>query len=1152
MKKKFKDSEVLSGNFLRQLFFIMKLTLFFLMTSALGLFATGSYSQNTRVTLDLKSVTVKEALKAIENTSEFFFIYNNELINVDRKIDLNVKNQKITEVLNNIFGGRDVEITVIDRKIVLAPAFMGEQQGKKVTGKVTDSSGGSLPGVSVVVKGTTTGIITDADGNYSLSNIPANAILQFSFVGMKTQDIAVGNKTTINVTLAEETVGIEEVVAIGYGTMKKINLTGAVSNINNEEIQATTSTALVSKLQGKISGLNIRQNSGQPGTFNNSINIRGFGAPLYVVDGIITSAVDFQKINSEDIESMSVLKDASAAIYGLNASNGVIIITTKKGKEGKAEFQFSSNVSLSAPTNIVQMANAYEYLTLRNESNLMLGLSELITKEELAKWKAGGPGYESTDWKNETFKKNSLRKEYSLSAQGGSKNISYYININKIKDGGLLKSNDIFYDKLSLRSNISAKLTDNLTTNVRISGYFDETKSPIAGIFSIWRGIVSSLPIHSVYANNNPNYFNRVTDGQSINPVPQSRSDVSGYTQNKDQVFEPQIDLIYKVPFIKGLELKGSAGYIKRFNMGKNVRINYNLYDYNSANDTYISTTYNNPPSIYNGYNNSSYLTLLTQMNYKTTIADDHTIDGMLAFEQKDNFTRYAGLNKYYDFYTNDQLDQATNKDATSWGNEVEQKFRSYIGRLNYNYKGKYIIEFSGRYDGSYRYHPDSRWGFFPQISGGWRISEENFMKTNFPNLSNLKIRSSYGTIGEDAGAPFQYLAGFSTSGGGYWEFTNGKETQGIASPGIVNKNLTWMNSTIINIGIDLGLFDNKLSFTADIYQKTRTGLLAYRSISVPNTFGGTFPQENLNSDRIKGIEFSFNYHNKIREVNYNISGNINYNRKMNLYVEHPPFGSSWNQYRYATGSNWFWGSSIGAPYRYSDVVWGYDIASRFNTDAEIQTAPVQNGANGNKYVLPGDLNYTDRNGDGVIDGNDLMPLFNDDNPKMNYGSTIDVDWKNFYASILFQGAAMFTKHYTHAYTMPFFPGDDSNLPAYFMDRWHMADPYNPNSKWIAGEWPAVRTATNTGMLYNENKLFRRDASYFRFKNLTLGYNFNSQYFNKIGIKDLKVYFNATNIFTLTDKYLKAFDPETQPGFLQLGWIYPIMKTYSIGVNINF
>ena len=1019
-----------------------------------------------------------------------------------------------------------------------SPVFSQEKE-IQITGIIVDENG-PLAGVAVIDKSSpSVGSITDLEGAYSILVNDKATTLVISFVGMKTVEEDINGRTQINVTMKIEAYGLDEVVAVGYGYQKKESLTGAISSIEDDDITTTTSTSLAQKLSGKVSGLNIRQNSGDPGTFDNSINIRGFGAPLYVIDGIVRGgSADFQRLNADDIESISVLKDASAAIYGLNAANGVIIVTTKKGDSGKTMFTFSSSTGFSSPTDIPEMANAAQYYEMRNDANITVGLPPFIAEEELAKWKEGGEGYESTKWNEETFLNYSVRKENSLSAQGGTDKVSYYINLGIIDEGGFLRSKDISYNKFNFRSNVSAKLTDNITANISISGFTDNRINPIDGIFSIWRGTVSSLPTHSVYANDNPNYLNRVQDGQAMNPVALAQKDITGYTINEDRVFQTSVDLTYDVPFIDGLKFKGVAAYDPRFYMNKSLRTNYNLYDYNSDEDTYNATGFNNPSQIGNVYSNSKLKTIQAQMIYNTTLKENHNIGATLVYEQREQTGRYAGIGKYFDFFTNAQIDQAGEENATSNGNEVEIKNMSYIGRFNYNYKGKYLIEYAARYDGSYRYHPDRRWGYFPVISGGWRISEENFVKDNISWISNMKIRGSYGIIGQDAGAPFQYVTAFSTTGGDSWEFIEGKYTTGTSSPSIVNEELTWMESKIRDVGFDLGLFKHKLSFTADIYQRDRTGLLAYRNVSIPNTFGGVLPQENLNSDRVRGIEFSFTHNNSIGEFRYSASGNVNFSRSMNVYVESSPFQSSWAEYRSGSSERW------------NDIVWMYNNIGQFQSDEDVLYSPVQGNVLGNSRELPGDFKYEDVNGDGVIDGNDSSPMSYNQNPKTFFGLSFNGSWKGFDISALFQGAANFSVRYTHAYSTMFW--DEGNLPAYFMDRWHHEDPYDSDSEWIPGEWPATRIDSDIGMLYAESDVWRRDASYLRFKNFELGYTFSKTFIRKMGLENIRVYTNMNNIYTWADKYVKPFDPESSAGPFSAGWSYPIMRTTNIGINVTF
>ncbi len=858
-----------------------------------------------------------------------------------------------------------------------------QSQDLKITGTITDHTG-ALPGVNVFDKNSpSTGCITNENGEYSFVVNKDATTLVVSFVGMKTMEIPINGRNLIDIAMEVESIGLDEVIAVGYGYQKKGSLTGAISSIDAAEIQTTTSTSLAQKLSGKVAGLNIRQSNGEPGTFSNSINIRGFGEPLYVIDGIVRGgSADFQRLRSEDIESISILKDASAAIYGMNAANGVIIVTTKKGKKGKSKFSFNMVTGFSSPTDIPDMANAAQYYEMRNDANLNVGMSPYISQEELLKWQAGGLGYESTNWGEETFKKSSMRSDMNLSAQGGSEKVSYYINIGFVNDNGLLKTEDINYRKYNFRTNISAKLTNTVTADLNFAGFTDKRQTPTDGIFAIWRGTVSSLPIHSVYANDNPDYLHRVQDGQAMNPVAISQSDLAGYNIFEDFKYQSNFSLTYKAPFLEGLEFKGVVAFDQSFYQSKGVKTDYNLYDYKEEDDSYMPTVFNSPASISNNFNNSYLLTFQAQATYKTTFLENHNIGATVIYEQKESQVRYADIFKYYEFFTNAQVDQAGEENATSGGNEIQVRNMSYLGRLNYDYKGKYLVEFSARYDGSYRYNPDQRWGFFPVASGGWRVSEENFIKDNILWLSNFKLRGSYGIIGQDAGAPFQYVPGFSTTGGGDWVFFEDKLTTGASSPAIVNKDLTWMESTIKDFGIDLGFFNNKLVINADVYQRDRTGLLAYRNVSLPNTFGGVLPQENLNSDRVRGVEFSFIHSNKIGEFNYSINGNVNFARTMNVYVESGIYSSSWDKYRGDRSDRW------------NDVVWMYTNIGQFQSEEEVLFAPVQNGKLGNSREMPGDFKYEDLNGDGVIDGNDSAPVAYNEQPKTNFGLSFTASWR--------------------------------------------------------------------------------------------------------------------------------------------------------------
>lgn len=1014
-----------------------------------------------------------------------------------------------------------------------------QQETMTVTGTVR-SSGALLAGVSVAsVAKPTVGASTNDNGTFDIA-VDSKDTLVFSFVGYVQQRIAVNGRARIDVELLPMENELDEIVVVGYGTQKRANLTGAISTIQAAEIQTTTHSSLAQKLQGKVPGLQIRQNTGGPGDFDAMINIRGFGSPLYVIDGIVRDGGnEFQRLNPEDIESISVLKDASAAIYGVNAANGVIIVTTKKGTKGKPQFQYNVVVGMQSPTDMPEIANAAQWMEMRNDAAINAGLAPHISKEELEKYKQGIPGYESTNWYDETMKPWAGQQQHTLSAQGGSDNVNYFSSFGFLKDNGLLESDAINYDRYTFRTNLTAKLNSNLTATVEVSGRYDRKDGAGYSIFDIIRGTISALPTNRPYLNDNSEYPTHITDGQSSNPVAISDPNISGYTQDVNKAFQSAVTLTYAVPFVSGLQLKGLASYDGNNFLNKALTKSYKLYAYDAAADQYNATTLRHPTVLGNGYSDMNRISLQAHLIYNKVLADSHNLGATVVYEERNGWTRSSGLSREFQFFTNDQIDMGDQNNQRTSGMESQWGNRSVIGRFTYDYVGRYLLELAARYDGSYRYHPDRRWGLFPVVSAGWRISDEPFFKDNVSFVSNLKLRGSYGLVGEDANAnPFQYVPGFSTSGGGGYEFSNGSYVSGVAAPGIVNDQLTWFESNIKDIGLDVGLFNGQLNLEFDVYQRDRTGLLALRNVSLPNTFGGSLPQENLNSDRVRGLEFAFGYAQAIGDFRFNINGNFNFARTMNVYVERGPFVNSMDRWRNGQANRW------------SDVVWMYDKIGQFQSDEDVLNAPIQNGELGNSREMIGDFQYRDVNGDGVIDGEDTLPLAWGGNPKMFYGLTLSANWKGFDFNMLWQGSGNYSVRFTHAYAETFW--GDGNLPAYFYDRWHQSDPYDPNSEWIPGEWPATRRISDIGAMYHESSVWRRDASYVRLKSLELGYSISPRLLERFGLQGLRVYANGYNLWTITDPFVKAFDPERIEGALNTGWVYPLSRSFNAGVNLTF
>ena len=852
----------------------------------------------------------------------------------------------------------------------------------RVKGHVSDVNQELLIGVSIQEKGTSNGIITDVNGGFSLEVSP-KATLVVSYVGYATQEFPIKNQTDFDIVLQEDAQLLNEVVVVGYGTQKKGNLTGAIASIKSDEILTTTHSSLAQNLQGKVAGLQIRQQSGEPGSFDNMISIRGFGTPLYVIDGIPRDGSgEFQRLNPTDIESISILKDASAAIYGLNAANGVILVTTKKGQKGKPRFNYSGVFGWQKPTDVPEMMNAGQFMDIKNEASINAGGEPILTKEELMKWKEGAPGYESTDWYDEAMKGSAFQQQHNFSVTGGSENVDFFFSLGYLTDNGIVKNDGFDYEKYTFRSNLSAKLSKHLTAEVLIGGRYDTKKTPRFTFFDIFKATRAAWPTERPFANNNPDYPSKVF--LDNNPVAMSDPDIVGYSQTNNKALQTTASVKYDVPFVQGLQIKATGAYDSNMYMGKNAHRSYDVFTYASETDTYLKQTIGAPAYINNSYDDHNKLVLQAQVSYQRLFNKRHNVGVTLVYEQSKYWYRNSSLHRDYDFYTNDQVDQGSVNNMKNGGYETEEASMSYIGRFTYDYMSRYLVEFAFREDGSYRYAPGARWGFFPVVSVGYRISEEKFIKDNLTFIDNLKLRASYGTVGENTGEPFQYVQGFSTTGGGGYSFVDGVYTGGAASPGIINPNLTWLKSKTLNIGIDVGLFKGLLNFEMDLYQRDRKGLLAKRNLSLPNTFGGSLPDENINSDRVRGIDLSVSHNNSIGSFHYGVKFNMNFARTMNRYVERAPFRSSMEKWRNGSSNRW------------NDMSWGFVPVGQFQDMDDVNSYILQNGDQGNIQELPGSFKYEDVNGDGLLDDNDLQPLFWTGQPKMHYGITLNASYKGF------------------------------------------------------------------------------------------------------------------------------------------------------------
>lgn len=1139
----------------------MRCTLFMLFCLVGMALANDGYAQKTMVNITLEDKTVDEVLTELEQGTEFVFFYNNKQIDVRRRVSVRANNKTIFKVLNDVFKGTNIGYKVLDRNIILYDKAIGADevqttlQAATVKGAVVDATGEPVIGASILVKGTSNGVITDVDGNFTLNNVERDATLVVSYVGYKTQEIRVGGKTSFKIVLAEDAEVLEEVVVVGYGVQKKQSLTGAVTAISSEKIQTTKSENLINNIQGKMPGLMIRQKTGEPGTFDNMISIRGGGNPLIVIDGVTREYEEFAQLNSEDIENISILKDASAAIYGMNSANGVIIVTTKQGAYEKTRVSYSGLFGMKHATGMEETVDAYTFRLMENEMSRNGKKAEVYSQDILDKYKNGVDGYRDWDWIDLYMNKLAFATSHTLSVRGGSDKVKYFVSAGYNRDNGLLKSGVQYYERFTFRSNLTAELTKGLTMNVKVAGRWDQTQRPREDFMWTFKTLLVNDRGVGPYAIGSTDHYSDIAP-ESKNAAALVNPDKDGYRRNRGVNYSADVDLTWKVPFVDGL----SIGVLGSFN-GNNrnnseLQKSYQLYDYftNQPTKTYGENRYQNTMGIF------QKLYGRAQVNYMNSFGKHNVNVTGVVEASGSRYDELYGRRLYDGYFSNDILNQADASTATNSGYRNETRLAAYLVRANYDFAGKYLLEVVGRYDGSYRYAPGHRWAFFPSVSAGWRISEEKFMKGKLPFVSNLKLRASYGKSGYDAGNAFQYVAGYTQGNLGY-VLDGNKLTMGMVAPGVVLDNLSWVVTKTTNLGVDFDLWDGKLFGTVEIYRRVNDGLLASRLQNIPNTFGASFPNENINSEENRGLEIEIGTRGKIgKDWGYNISANYSFTRYKYLKVEHSPYQSSMDRFL-----NGYENRTIGGMWNHSGGgMWIQKTDGQFQSISEFETAPLYGGSNGNSMMLPGAFRIVDRNGDGVISYEDQLPESRraGANPPYQFGLNLGFTYKNFDLNVLFQGAAGYVIGYANDDVFGYGSKTNPTLMKKYMDRWHTAnvtdDPYSPSTQWVSGKFPALRRDF-TGTQDNGNSwgvgaipFWNPNATYLRLKSLELGYTLSKNLTRKVGISNLRVFVNGFNLLTFCNSLLKDADPEREERDWGASLAYPLMKAYNIGLNINF
>lgn len=1156
--------------------------------------ATSSYAQSTLISLKIENKTMQYVLQEIENKTDLKFFYNNKHINLSSEISVNVSEKDVFTILDQMFSNTDIGYKVLDKNIVLAKknlldqveieAFQ-QQKSKTVTGIIVDVLNEPVIGANVVLQGTTHGTITDFEGNFTLADIPDNAILTVTYIGYIEQQVKTLGKTQFTILLKEDTQALEEVIIVGYGTQKKVNLTGAVTQITTDEMKDRPITQMTQALQGVIPNLNVTFGSGQPGQ-SGTLNIRGMtsingGSPLVLVDGV---PGDIDRINVNDVESVSVLKDASAsAIYGARAAFGVILVTTKKGKEGKFQIDYQNNFGWTThAVNTDFITSGYWNAKINDDAmyNALGNTTSRYTEEDYAelwarvndktehpdrpwvviKKNASGQDmyryYANFDWYNYFYSEYRPKQSHNVSVSGATENVRYLITGNFSKEEGIIRINP----DISKRYNFRAKLDSDVTSWLNISSntrYFRSTydwQGHETNYSTVTNNVTSSNPLyhaHPFYVPFNPD--GTLTGYSGVN----SYSIAYGYHailengkskgQNINSEFATTFQAIFKL--MKGLTLTGNYTFTQDLfqKSYRAVRVKYSKYP--GVMENYAVGALNTD-RLKEQVDVGLYHVMNIFGNYETAI-NDHNLKAMVGFNQefrKDK--RVSGSGQELLSETLNDLNFATAEELASGGGS-EWALRGAFYRLNYDYAGKYLFETSARYDGTSRFPKNDRFGFFPSFSLGWRLSEENFFKPLNSAVNNLKIRYSLGTLGNQDVATYAYISSMSTSMINY--LVNNEKLTVANNPAPVGRALTWEKSITNNIGLDADFLDGRLNLTTDYYIRDTKDMLT-KGKTLPVVFGASEPKENAADLRTKGYEISLSWKDRFelmnKPFNYSITAILADNTTEITRFDNP------------TGllSTYYKGQKLGE-------IWGYRYDGFFKTTEEAQEyAKIvnQDKVNNRRVQAPtaelkklqaGDIKILDLDGSGIIDmgANTLenpgdREIIGNSTPRYSYGLSLSGSWNGFDLSALFQGIGkqnwyphLEAQQFWHVYARPY----GSFIPEGFQNKIWSEE--NPNSY-----FPLLRGyIAQNSELAASNDMYLQDLAYCKLRNLTIGYSLPKSLLNKIKIDRLRIYLSGENLFTWTKLDTDYIDPEETMKD-PTARTYPIGKTYSFGLELSF
>jgi TonB-linked SusC/RagA family outer membrane protein len=1084
-----------------------------------------------KVSIHVDNKEIRSILAEIERQVSVTFTYRSGVIEASKKISLNAEDKKLREVLKELFNGT-IEAVVIKDEILLRRALktmVGDNVGTndspivsfQIHGKVTDEQGDALPGVNVVEKGTSNGTVTDSDGLYALTVSNENATVVFTFVGFVPKEVSVGNQATIDVSLNSDIQTLSEVIVVGYGTQKKINVTGSVSTVSSSDIEDRPVTSVANALQGKMAGVTVTAGTGQPGKNFGTINIRGIGtglggspaasAPLIIVDGVVVQSLEV--INPGDIANISVLKDAaSAAIYGARASNGVILVTTKTGEKGHLKILYNVNGGLQSVIRTPDFVPSWQQAQLYNQALENEGIAPRWTDEDIQLFKDGTDatsGHPNTDWLDRFYTEPGYQQNHDLSLSGGDEKTTYRFSLGYLNQQGNVKK--LSYEKYNVRFNINSRFNDRLAMNANLAYLYAPFSEPLS---SRWGGFTDMLYVLNRISNTVPEKWPNGAYGYVTDGNPLAWLDAPSVNRTQNYTINGNVGLDWSP--IQGLHLKPSLGYRSEINQQKAFVAETQFYTGGPIGAPLNPTLYFGPTNLSQSSGKTTYTILQLLAEYQKSIGNHHLGLVAGASQEQSHFEYFSAYRQGFLNTSLTELNAAPVTGQSTSGTANEWALQSVFGRLSYDYNDKYLFEANLRYDGSSRFAKGKKWGAFPSFSLGWVISNEGFFDPLHDVVSTLKLRASWGRLGNQQISNYPTYA--TVAGGQNYSFGQ-VLSSGIAPTAGANADIQWESTEISGVGLDASFIEDKLSVSIDYFNKQTNDILMVLPVSA--TFALTPPYQNAGAMRNKGVELTLGFRENIGNVKLDVNGNVSYvkNEVTDLKGTGP-----------IINGNTFY--DVGHPFQ---SLYGYKALGIYQSADEVAGSAVINSA-----VGPGDIKYEDVNKDGVINADDRMYLgtyF----PKVTYGLTAAAHWKGFDVSLFLQGAGGVKANGANLIGQV---GPDVQKPtSVFLDAWT----HENHSTSFPRLW---YTYPQNDPNSTPSSFWVKNASYLRLKSVVIAYNFPSKLFGKkSAVSGVKIYYSGQNLLTFS-KFYKWIDPEV--GASASFGAYPQVMVNSLGLNVTF